>query len=135
MVLLGSTTYPCISSVAPFPPAARLDTLDFKAGIASGFYLHCHRSQKVKGSTRPVAIRLGDGTSERRLTMRIPIGVDEVKGLPYIDEMEQLRIWDRDRQRDNVFSGGASSLDGIAVRHRWPKLFAYAQSLGYWKTL
>ena len=114
--------------------AARLNTLDFETGIASGYHAVWHRLKRPPGSVL-LGIRLGDGTYQRIAMVNPPPGVNRLRLMPYIDGAQQLRVWDLDHRRDVEQLRGIFSFDGVTVRDRYATLFAYAKSLGYWKSL
>lgn len=72
-------------------------------------------------------LRLNVANMDNRQTFRT---------FPYIDDNQRLRIWDVDGSKPlrivghRIVDGGFPAEE---VRKRCPKLFAFAQHLGYWK--
>lgn len=84
-------------------------------------------------------ICLGDGTVDG-FRMRVPSGRTAAKKFeyrPYIDDDDMLRIAVKDPivAAQVRFPTQKDTMKGEDVQYYFPKLFAYAKKLGYWKEL
>lgn len=129
--------------------APELQSLDLPTILASGYSLENTFTRIPRKKTRTkAAYRLSSKYSfsdqppgrKRALTLRCHLpGVQDdkvtIRQVPYIDDNQRLRIWKLD-QGEPLQIIGRGVVDGAMlpeeVRRRYPPMFAFAQSLGYW---
>lgn len=113
--------------------AGRLTALDFETNINSGFYI---RANLQKNGVYQPAITL-PGVSR---SFRFRLGLFDspkpyIRFFPYIHKDGRLHLWDVERRADLDLRWGVqvNSWGPREVQNRIPRLFNFAQSLGYWK--
>lgn len=114
-------------------PTGRLTALDFETNINSGFYI---RANLQKNGVYQPAITL-PGVSR---SFRFRLGLFDspkpyIRFFPYIHKDGRLHLWDVERRADLDLRWGVqvNSWGPREVQNRIPRLFNFAQSLGYWK--
>lgn len=124
--------------------AETLPSLDLAAALESGYYC---KTPIQKRADRPhhralTLYRLRDQFPALafRFTFYAAFdeGVQEVRSFPYVDENKRLRVWNVDKGEPFRIIGWGVVDGGLppgVVRKRWPRLFDWAQQLGYWKDL
>lgn len=136
---LVSTTILLLLTTRIDPHATQLE---FERARASGYAISVN---VARASSRAIiTMRLPGGRSDSLLFKR-PIkqlNQDWISLMPYIDAQGEFRLWNVQASEDAMLRGpifmssfNRPSLTGAEVKSMYPNLFAFAQSLGYWKDL
>lgn len=94
-----------------------------------GRYLYYRPYYRISEAPKSKYICLG------RVTPQVDQDRKTIASFPYIDEHQRLRLWDVDNGVPLPIRGKGVVEGGIppeVLRNKSPRLFEFAQSLGYW---
>lgn len=116
--------------------AGELSSLDVASTLESGYYSLVAISREGSRARLRTCYRLSNVGIIPLIQWYIEAPKERLllRSFPYVDE-DRLRIWDVD-EGEPIRLLGRGVVDGAfpaeEVRKRCPKLFAWAQQLGYW---